>query len=60
VLLNHPLGHLPDQPHQASTIRSLGTIEARNHIRAIERLGYKVTIEPLDPETGELITRTAS
>ena len=31
---------------------------------AIERLGYKVTIEPLapeaDPETGELITRTAS
>jgi transposase len=38
--------------------------QARNHIRAIERLGYKVTIEPLtpeaDPETGELITRTAS
>ena len=32
--------------------------------RAIERLGYKVTLEPLtpdaDPETGELITRTAS
>ena len=30
----------------------------------LERLGYKVTIEPLapeaDPETGELITRTAS
>ena len=29
----------------------------------LERLGYKVTIEPLDPEadpeTGELITRTA-
>jgi transposase len=38
--------------------------QARNHARAIERLGYKVTIEPLtpeaDPETGELITRTAS
>ena len=38
--------------------------QARSHIRAIERLGYKVTIEPLnpeaDPETGELITRTAS
>jgi hypothetical protein len=38
--------------------------QARSHIRAIERLGYKVTIEPLDPgadpETGELITRTAN
>jgi transposase len=34
--------------------------QARGHVRAIERLGYKVTIEPLDPGTGELITRTAS
>ena len=38
--------------------------QARSHIRAIERLGYKVTVEPLapeaDPDTGELITRTAS
>jgi hypothetical protein len=38
--------------------------QARNHARAIERLGYKVTLEPIapeaDPETGELITRTAS
>jgi hypothetical protein len=29
----------------------------RSHVRDLERLGYKVTIEPLDPETGELITR---
>jgi transposase len=38
--------------------------QARSHVRGLERLGYKVTIEPLtpevDPETGELITRTAS
>jgi hypothetical protein len=38
--------------------------QARSHVRSLERLGYKVTIEPLtpdaDPETGELITRTAS
>jgi hypothetical protein len=38
--------------------------QARNHARAIERLGYKVTIEPLTPEadpgTGELIIRTVS
>jgi hypothetical protein len=36
----------------------------RRQARSLERLGYKVTIEPLtpeaDPETGELITRTAS
>ena len=38
--------------------------QARSHVRGLERLGYKVTIEPLtpevDPETGELITHTAS
>jgi len=37
--------------------------QARNHVRSLERLGYKVTIEhapEADPETGELITRTAS
>ena len=37
---------------------------ASSHVRSLERLGYKVTIKPLtpdaDPETGELITRTAS
>ena len=35
----------------------------RNHVRSLERLGYKVTIEPLDPgidpETGEAITRAS-
>ena len=37
--------------------------QARNHLRSLERLGYKVTIEQTpdtDPETGELITRAAS
>jgi transposase len=36
---------------------------ARGHVRSLERLGYKVTIESLDPEidphTGELITRAS-
>jgi transposase len=32
---------------------------ARSHARALERLGYKVTIQPLDPETGELITQAS-
>jgi len=30
--------------------------QVRNHIRAIERHGYKVTIEPVNPATGELET----
>jgi transposase len=35
---------------------------ARNHVRDLERLGYKVTIEPLspDPETSELPVTKAS
>jgi transposase len=28
--------------------------QARNHVRGLERLGYKVTIESTDPSTGEL------
>jgi transposase len=29
--------------------------QARNHIRSLERLGYKVTIQAIDPSTGELL-----
>jgi transposase len=28
--------------------------QARNHVNSLERLGYKVTIEAIDPATGEL------
>src|SRR6266516_1173246 len=28
--------------------------QARNHVKSLERLGYKVTIQALDPATGEL------
>jgi transposase len=31
--------------------------QARSHIRTLQRLGYKVTIEPLDPGTGELTAK---
>ena len=37
--------------------------QARGHVRSLERLGYKVTIEPLagtGPGTGQMTTRTAS
>jgi hypothetical protein len=30
-------------------------LRARSHARALERLGYKVTIEAPDPETGEYL-----
>ena len=29
--------------------------QARNHVKSLERLGYKVTIEAIDPDTGELL-----
>jgi transposase len=47
----------PDYYEQRADTRR----RARVHARALERLGYKVTIEPLnpeiDPETGELLAR---
>ena len=33
--------------------------QARGHIRSLERLGYKVTIEPVDPDTGELTAKAS-
>ena len=31
--------------------------QARGHVRSLARLGYKVTIEPVDPGTGELTAK---
>jgi len=33
--------------------------QARGHVRSLERLGYRVTIEPLDPDTGELTAKAS-
>ena len=33
--------------------------QARSHIRSLERLGYKVTLEPVDPGTGELTAQAS-
>ena len=33
--------------------------QARNHVRGLEHLGYKVTIEPIYPVTGELEAATS-
>jgi transposase len=32
--------------------------QARNHVKSLERLGYKVTIQALNPDTGELLPAT--
>ena len=29
--------------------------QARNHVKNLERLGYKVTIQAINPDTGELL-----
>jgi transposase len=33
--------------------------QARGHVRSLERLGWKVTLEPLDPGTGELTAQAS-
>jgi transposase len=33
--------------------------QARNHVRGLERLGYHVTIQAINPDTGELLPATA-
>jgi transposase len=45
----HDLG--PDSCEQHASTRR----QARNHIKNLQRLGYKVTIEAINPQTGELL-----
>jgi hypothetical protein len=49
----HHLG--PDYYEQRAHTRR----QARNHVRSLERLGYKVTIEAINPDTGELIPKAS-
>jgi transposase len=62
ALLSDPAAVYQD-PGTGYYERRAGIRRARSHARALERLGYKVTLEPLNPEidpaTGELIA-TAS
>jgi len=50
----HDLG--PDYYEQRANIRR----QARNHLNSLERLGYKVTIEPLTPDACTALPATAS
>jgi transposase len=49
----HDLG--PDYYEQRMHARR----QARNHVKSLQRLGYKVTIEAINPDTGELQAATA-
>ena len=49
----HDLG--ADYYEQRMNIRR----QARNHLRGLERLGYHVTIQAINPDTGELLPATA-
>jgi transposase len=44
----------PDYYEQRASTRR----QARNHLRSLERLGYHVTIQAINPDTGELLTAT--
>ena len=49
----HDLG--PDYYEQRTHTRR----QARNHVKSLERLGYKVTIEAINPDTGELLPKAS-
>jgi len=56
ALLSHPGTRYQDLGADYYEQHADARRRARSHVRGLERLGYKVTIEPLAPETGELIT----
>ena len=45
----------PDYYEQRMHVRR----QARNHVKSLQRLGYKVAIEAINPDTGELQAATA-
>jgi transposase len=49
----HDLG--PSYYQQRTSTRR----QAHNHLRSLQRLGYHVTIQAINPDTGELLTATA-
>jgi transposase len=54
ALLSDPAAEYEDPGPDYYEQRADTRRRARNHVRGLERLGYKVTIEAIDPGTGEL------
>ena len=60
ALLSDPAAEYQDLGPDYYERRADTRRRARSHARALERLGYKVTIEAPDPETGEYLPITTS
>jgi transposase len=55
VLLSNPDARYTDLGPGYYEQRMHTRRQARNHIKSLERLGYKVTIQAINPDTGELL-----
>jgi transposase len=55
ALLSHPEASYQDLGADYYEQRMHARRQARNHVRSLERLGYKVTIQAINPDTGELL-----
>ena len=56
ALLSDPAASYQDLGADYYEQRMHARRQARNHVRSLERLGYKVTIQALNPDTGEFLT----
>ena len=56
TLLSDPAARYQDLGADYYEQRMHARRQARNHVRSLERLGYKVTIQALNPDTGEFLT----
>jgi transposase len=58
ALLSDPAARYTDLGADYYEQRMHARRQARNHVRSLERLGYKVTIQALSPGTGQPLTAT--
>jgi hypothetical protein len=58
ALLADPQAHYQDLGTDYYEQRMNARRQARGHVQSLERLGYKVTIQALNPGTGELLAAT--
>ena len=59
ALLSDPAARYQDLGADYYEQRMHARRQARNHVKSLERLGYKVTIQAINPDTGELLTATS-
>ena len=55
ALLSDPAGSYHDLGADYYEQRMHARRQARNHVHSLERLGYQVTIQAINPHTGELL-----